>query len=214
MVQETPTIPQPKFNPWLEIWYRPRTTIRQIVQFDVRRGVFLLAILAGYSHYLQRASFQALGDSQSFMAVIGSGVIQGVVGGIISLAVSTFGVSLIAKRLGGEAETDATMAALAWGQAPVIFTLGLWVLRIAIYQDDVFRSRIMIIEEYPSLSLLFIPLMVAGILIVLGQFTLTVLILAEVNRFSVWRSVGTLLITIVVVGVPFLACFGIRLFPL
>ena len=43
------------FNPWLEIWYRPRYTIRQLIQWYPKRGVYVLAAVAGYVRYLNTA---------------------------------------------------------------------------------------------------------------------------------------------------------------
>lgn len=214
MTQETSSVIVPHFNPWLEIWYRPRTTIRRIVQSKAKRDIYLIAVFVGYAQFLQQARVQAMGDTIPFMSIIGQGLITGAIGGIVSLALSTFVISLVARRLGGVAETDETMAALSWGQAPVILTLGLWILQIGVYQDDIFKSRIIISEENAFFSFLPVALLGLGILISIGQFILTSLTLAEVHRFSIWRSIGTLIFSIAVVFVPLIACFGLRLIPL
>lgn len=208
MTEQSSAVLPTNFNPWLEIWYRPRTTIRRIVQWYPKRGVYILAAVAGYVQYLNRASSQALGDNMDLIGVLGLGLIVGTIGGIVSLAISTFGVGFVAQRLGGEADTDETMTALAWGQAPALFSLAFWILQIVLLQGDVFKSEISLIEANPIVGLLFIPLVAAGILILLGQSVLTVLTVAEVNRFSIWRSIASILLGGLVILLPFLLCFG------
>lgn len=195
------------FNPWLEIWYRPRTTIRRLVQLYPKRGVYVLAAAAGYVQYLSRAQDQALGDNMDLVGVLGLGLIVGTIGGIISLAISSFGVGFVARRLGGEAESDDTLTALAWGQAPILITLVLWLLQILFFQRNLFSSNLF--DSSSLYPLILIPLLASGILIGLGQLVLTVITVAEVNRFSVWRSLASVVLGGIVVLLPFLLCFAI-----
>lgn len=197
------------FNPWLEIWYRPRTTIRQLVKWYPKRGVYVLAAVAGYVQYLDRASNQALGDNMDLPAMLALGLIIGPIGGIISLAISGFGVGFVSRRLGGDAEGDETLTALAWGQAPAFITLALWLVQMVLFQGQTFRSEIPLIEENPAFALLLIPFIAAGILILLGQFILTVITVAEVNRFSIWRSIASIVLGALVILVPVMLCFGV-----
>jgi hypothetical protein len=196
-----------KFNPWLEILYRPRTTIRRIIQLDPKRGVYLLAGMAGYAQFLDNAMEQTLGNNMGLLAILGLGLLVGPIAGIISLAVSTFVVGFVARRLGGAAESEDTMAALAWAQVPAVVTLALAAIQILIFGGDIFKSEIPLIETNPALAIIFIPIAAAGILILLWQLILTVLTVAEANRFSIWRSIATLLISALVVVVPFAVCF-------
>jgi hypothetical protein len=207
MTQESFSGMPTQFNPWLEIWYRPRTTIRQLVKWYPKRGVYVLAGVAGYVQYLDSASDQSFGDNMDLVGILGLGLIVGPIGGIISLAISTFVIGFVARRMGGEADGDDTLTALAWGQAPAFISLAFWVLQILFFGADLFRMEIPLLQENPIFALLFIPLIAAGILVALGQLILTVLVLAEVNRFSIWRSLGSLLIAGVVVLIPLAGCY-------
>lgn len=206
MTESSTGIPT-NFNPWLEIWYRPRTTIRRIVQWYPKRGVYVLAAATGYVQYLGRASAQIMGDNMDLLGILGLGLILGPLGGIVSLGISTFAINLVSRRLGGEAESDDTLAALAWGQAPAFISLALWILQLLIFQGDVFKSEIPMVEANPSLGLIFIPIVAAGVLVAIGQFVLTVLTVAEVNRFSIWRSIASIVLGGLVIFLPFVLCF-------
>lgn len=207
MTEQSSSVLPTNFNPWLEIWYRPRTTIRRIVQWYPKRGVYVLAGVAGYGRYLDTASDQALGDNMDLLGVLGLGLILGPIGGVISLAISTFVIGFVARRLGGEAESDDVLSALAWAQAPAFISLAFWMLQIVLFGADLFKREIPLLEANPLFALLFIPLAAISLLVVLGQFVLTVLTLAEVNRFSIWRSIGTLLIAGLVVLIPLAGCY-------
>lgn len=199
-----------KFNPWLEILYRPRTTIRQIITRDPKWGVYILIALAGYDQYLDTATRQAFGDNLGILGILGLGLIIGPIAGIISFSIFSFMVGFIGRRLSGEAENDDVLAVLAWSQAPIIIKLILRAIQILIYGEDLFRSASPRLEENPILALMLIPFTAAGILIALWQLVLYVLTLAEVNRFSIWRSLGTLLIFGIVIGVPLFTFLLVR----
>jgi hypothetical protein len=205
MTQQPQTI-STKFNPWLEILYRPRTTIRRIIQLDPKRGVYVLAALAGYAQFFDNASDQAIGNNMALPTILGTGLVAGGVGGIIGLAIGTFVIGFVARRLGGDAESEDTMAALAWAQVPSVISLVLVAVQLLVFGGDFFKSEIPILEENPAIALVFVPIAAAGLLLSLWQLVLTVLTIAEVNRFSIWRSIAALLISGIVMVVPIAAC--------
>jgi len=202
MTQELSTMVSNKFNPWLEIWYRPRTTIRRIVKADPKWGVYILIALAGYDQYLDTATRLAYGDNLGIFGILGLGLLMGPLAGIISFSIFSFIVGFVGRRLGGDAENDDVLAALAWSQAPLLIKLLLRGIQILIYGEELFKSVSPRIEENPILALLLIPFAAMGILIGLWQTILYVLSLAEVNQFSIWRSITTLLIFGVIIVVP------------
>lgn len=202
MTEQSSSVLPTNFNPWLEIWYRPRTTIQRIVKADPKWGVYLLIALAGYDQYLDTASRQAFGDNLGIFGILGLGLLIGPLAGIISFSVFSFIVGFVGRLLKGEAENEDVLAALAWAQAPIILKLLLRGIQILIYREELFMSVSPRMEENPVLALLLIPFAAIGILIALWQLILYVLTLAEVNRFSIWRSIATLLIFGVIIVLP------------
>lgn len=191
------------FNPWLEIWYQPRRTIRRIVTLDPKRDIYLLALLIGYASWLERASTQGLGDGMPVWGILIAGLLVGFIGGIVSLGLGGLITGFVGRRLGGDASNEEATAALAWSQVPSIFGLILWIPQIILLGNETFTSTP---ADTSGLSLLLLPFLLIQIALGIWQLILTVATVAEVHRFSVWRAIGTLLLPALVIGVPLVAC--------
>ncbi len=190
------------FNPWLEIWYSPRRTIRRIITLDPKRDIYLLALLIGYSTWLDRASTQGWGDGMPVWGILIAGLLVGFLGGIVSLGIGGLITGFLGRLLGGDASNEEVTAALAWSQVPSIFGLILWIPQLLLLGGETFMSSSSRLEATPFLSLLLVPFFLIHLALGIWQIVLTVLTVAEVHRFSVWRSIGTLILPTLVIGIP------------
>jgi hypothetical protein len=115
--QEEPA-PWPK-KPWFYIWIKPRETIRAIVDADVKRYVFMIAILFGLLYcsapigfYTDEPGLLKWKPAIRLFSGVFVGLFRVYIGGII--------VHLIGKRLGGKATFDEITSTMAWMNIPAI----------------------------------------------------------------------------------------------
>jgi hypothetical protein len=190
-------------NPWLSIWMKPRETIRAIVDTDPERYIILIAMLSGIAPALNRASSNNAGDDSSLGVMILLALVVGAISGVILLYIGGALLNWVGNALGGEAEAVETSAAIAWASIPIIFGMVMWVPEFALYGQDLFRSYAPRISNNP------VPLLLMGTIEMitwLWAIGLLVACLSEVQRFSVWEAIVTLLISGAVLFAIVFAC--------
>ncbi|MBN1659069.1 MAG: YIP1 family protein [Anaerolineae bacterium] len=179
---------------WLTIWIWPRRTIRQIVDVNPRYGFLPLVVLAGWARAIDTSSSRSAGDTMSLGGILATVAILGPVGWLIGVYVGAAFLRFIGARLGGEAESEEVRAALAWSALPSVTMLPVFALLVAVLGLELFQSDMPSVET----NLLFaLGLAGAGLLALvasLWQIVLNVLTIAEVHRFSIWRSLTTWLV--------------------
>ncbi len=106
----------------IDIWLRPRSTIRGIIDSNPTKWVIPLAALNGAIWYFARVAAIVIPEEQTPILVRAAvqGAIWGSLGGILSLFV--FGVTMgwAGRRLGGVGRPIEVRAAYAWGRIPAI----------------------------------------------------------------------------------------------
>jgi Yip1 domain len=200
-------------NPWLTVWTRPRGTIRAIVDTDPSRSVLPLAMIYGISSTLGRSMQKSPGDVLSLPVVLGIALIGGSIVGIIWIYIMAALVRWTGSWLGGRATLDECRAAIAWGSVPSAVNLALMLGLIGVFGHDLFRTTGL---DDVGMTKGVILLVVGLGQVVIGVWAaiLTVKTVAEVHRFSAWRSLSAfLLIVAVMLGVIVaivLAVFALR----
>jgi len=188
--------------PWISIWARPRATLRQILDDDPRRHVFRLAALGGIADALQVSVTSGLGDTLSPLLSLAVALAGGALGGILFLFVSTGLILVCGRWLGGRGGTTQIMAAVAWSNVPEIWGLLLWLPRAALLGEEVFRAAPSRIEGNPPAALFFGLLMMAQTIFGLWGFVVALKCIGEAHQFSAWRALGTLVLVVLLAGVP------------
>ncbi|HET6445484.1 MAG TPA: Yip1 family protein [candidate division Zixibacteria bacterium] len=198
-------------RPWLDIWVKPRGTIRTIVENDPARYVLIFAALAGIAQALERASSRDLGNnSPSLVALLAIVLIVGSIGGLVSIYITAAIFRWTGSLLGGRASSIEVRAAIAWSSIPIIFTLVFWVPQLALYGVEMFTSVTPNIDNnpWPLLCLGLIQLVLYG-----WAFVILLKTVGEVHGFSAWRALiavalPTVTIVIVVFGCLLLTNIG------
>jgi hypothetical protein len=190
-------------NPWAAIWTRPRATIRGIVDTYPSRCVTLLAMIYGISSTLnsalQRESERDEGNATSLPAILGLALIAGSIGGVIGNLIMGALVRWTGSWIGGVASAQECRAAIAWGSVPQAVNLALVLGLIGVFGNDLFRSVDLEATGRGKAAIL-IAVGLAQIVLGIWSAVLTVKCIAEVHRFSAWKSLGALLL----VGLVFL----------
>lgn len=189
--------PQPveDCSPWRTIWFSPRRTIRAIIAAKVRPGwtpVVGLAIVASLLHTINSAQIPLPGwRFRLFML--------GVVGCMVVVAIGP-GPAILAwhgKWRGGVGTRRDIRQALAWSYAPLAVSAECWIpLWIAAGTSYDYSTPL-----NPVLRFVTLPLyVVADVVAPLWSLALGVAMLAEVQRYSIWRAVdGLVLLSFVAV---------------
>jgi hypothetical protein len=191
------------FNPWLTIWTQPRATIRQIVKHNPDYQVIVLGALLGMAQALDRAAARNAGDSLGLPMILLLCLIGGPIGGLVFLYLGGALLQWIGRWLGGLATMAEVRAALAWSSVPNIFGLAIWLPALALLGSDLFTATAPRVAAQPLLALVLLAL--AAIKLFLGVWStlLTLWCLSEVQQFSVWRALGSVLLAGLILIVPF-----------
>jgi len=187
-------------SPWSTIWFKPKETIRRIVDTNPRYQVIFLAILGGIAQTL--ANTRGMGDMFSFGALIFLCLLAGPMGGLLSLYISGFVMHWTAARLGGTATREQVRAVIAWSWAPIVYTLPLWGVKYILFREELFTTGKTFIESQPALSFLFELFTAVDFVITIWYLMILFTGLAEVNRISVGRGIAAAILAFVLVGLP------------
>ncbi len=167
--------------PWVTIWTQPRTTVRWLIQQDLRTSVILLGALQGVEFLFYCAYFASLGRELPTALIVTSVAIVGPVLGITALYIWAGLLALWGKLLGGKAQAGECRVVLAWSRIPMTLSLGMWLLLLmgASPHPFLFSARA------PS------SLFIAAICAIATLWSLALLVGAvrEVQGFSTMRSI-------------------------
>jgi Yip1 domain len=186
-------------SPLISIWDAPRATIRQIVDRDPRRWVNSLFFAAGVIATLN--GFTAAAEFFPVPIPLAGVPILCAMTGIVAIPVRHLGAwykRLIGRLLGGQATQREVVAVAAWATVPTIVGHGaLWIVRFALYGTEV------LLPEHPTIDassgLVQLSFGLAATLFSLWSGYVSIVGFAEVNRFSVARSVATSILTPVLI---------------
>jgi len=196
-------VPAEPLVPWVSIWTRPRATLRQVLEEDPRRWVFRLAALGGVAGALKLVSSSTFADSHSLSVVLAVCLGGGALGGIVALFLLTGLVGATGRWLGGRGGSTEVMAALAWSYVPGIWGLSLWLPLGALLGEEVFRAHPTLLEGNPPATLLFGFVKGVQLLIGFWGFIVSLKCVGEAHAFSAWRAFGALLVTGLILAVPY-----------
>lgn len=202
--------PDKPLNPWLTIWIWPRRTIRQIVDADPKYWLPLLIVLEGLARGLDIASNRNLGDTLSLSGILVLAGVMGPLGWLIGVFIWSGLLRWTGSRLGGQAESTEVRAAIVWSGIPAVGILLLWIPILALLGKEMFSSSLPTVEAQPLLALPLLALLLAQTVLSLWSLGLSILCLAEVHRFSVWRSLAATFLSAAIFAVP-IACLLIMM---
>ena len=189
-------------NPFLTIWTRPRATIRGILDQNPTYLVIPLAMAGGVVQALDRATQRNAGDALPLGAILGMALVAGSIGGLIGLYIGGALTGWAGRLLGGRGTGEEVRAALAWAEVPVLATIPIWIIQLALIGKEMFTSETPNLEANPALGLV---LMATGVIeIVLGIWALVIMFkcVGEAHGFSAWKALGSMLLLVLIIAVP------------
>jgi hypothetical protein len=191
------------FNPWVSIWTSPRATVSKLAHDTPNRGLWWLAAIYGFSGLLNFFQSIFLGNKIGIFPIFFLALILSPIWGYVSFSVWSFAVSLTGKWLKGAATFKVVRMAYAWSCVPFIINVVLWLILATVFGQALFTN---FHEGYPftrgQVAFLFMILILR---IAVGIWSLVIYLnaLAEVQKFSVLRAIGNMLLAVVLVGLFF-----------
>ncbi|MBN1561202.1 YIP1 family protein [candidate division KSB1 bacterium] len=190
------------FNPWKSIWLDSRATIRHIIETDPNRSLVLLIVFGGLANALNYAANFGLGDMMSFNQVLALCLIAGPLSGFINVYIWSWLLGISAKLFGGAATQRDMRRAVAWSWAPLVYLLPLWGVKYILFRQEIFKSERPFIEAHSFLRSLHGLFDTVDFFIALLTIFILFNTVAEVNGFSIWKSVGTIGVVLLILTLP------------
>jgi hypothetical protein len=188
----TPTKP---VRPWLYIWFKPRGTMRQILDYNPKYGVILLGFLAGAVSFLSGSLFSGPIFKGSPLRTIVFTFVFGVA--YLFLGIFLFGAyaKWAVSLFGGRGSVWDTRAALAW---PMLPSLILWVAYTVLIH---FFNSSGLATGNP---LYYLTRLADDFIQYYGLF-ISIKCMAEAHSISSWRALAAYIFSVLLLVIPILA---------
>jgi len=185
-------------SPWVTIWYRPRLTVRAIIESDPKRDVLLIAILFGLLSSFPSMVMFMQGDFLLLLLGMLFVFIGGPIFGIVWLYVTGAIFGFTGMLLGGQGTGAEVRAGIAWGYVPMLVVVALTIPLMMTVMLLIPNSQDFMMNPTASMGalstigscfmFLSVPLSLYGFYFVFLQS------LAEAQQFSGWRAFGSVLL--------------------
>lgn len=188
-------------NPWTHIWFKPRETIREIIQYNPKFRFIILSFLYGLPMLLHMAQNISLGERFSAGGISIAALILATFVGMLGLTIASGLVYWTGKWIGGNGSFHEVRAAVSWSNVPNIVAIIIWAILIFSFKKDIFMA------EFGEQNFVGTQLMlVSGSLIIqailsIWSFIILVKGLGEAQGFSAWKGVLNVLIPFFMVGI-------------
>lgn len=196
------TVVDPMPNPWISIWHEPRLTIERIVARDPKYCVLLLASLSGIAQTLDGAVERSLGDDVPWPFLLGTAAIGGPITGLLGLFVGSWLLKLTGGWMGGRGDALRIRTAIAWGSAPIVWGLLLWIPLLLVFGQELFATETPLMDSSPGLLALYVGFAALDVVISVWSIVVFLHCLGQVQGFSAWRALGNTLAAVAVIAVP------------
>jgi hypothetical protein len=181
-------------NPWLQMWTKPRETIRAIVQYNPKYLFGLLAGIYGFPLLLQFAQNLSLGETTSFTAIFLVSLVFSVFVGMLGITIISGLVYWTGQWIGGKSSYQNIRAAIAWANVPNIVNIAVWMVLSIVFGGQLFtRAFAEATFVGYQLTLVFLAFLVQAVIAVWG-FVIALKALGEVQGFSAWKALLNVLI--------------------
>lgn len=179
-------------SPWFSIWLHPRETIHKIiVEKDPNYRLFSLSFLIGLFLLLQLLpGFQgiSLGGALVFCVAVAP------VLGLLMLSILAFVLLLLGKCFGGKATFVQVRAALAWALIPVVSSLLLYIVLLFVLYHLLITMPASALQISGWDVILLVGYAIVQSVLGLWSFLLLITCIAQVQGFSLFRSVCSVLV--------------------
>ena len=189
-------------NLWTTMWFAPRQTIRQIIDTDPKYRLTFLIILGGIGQTLSNTSVRGMGDLISTPGLIALSLIAGPISGYFSIYIMSFVLHWLSHRMKGQATLQEIRTSIAWSWVPIVTLLPLWIPRMILFRAVLFTAERPMIESQPILTALYSVTNFVDQAIAIWSLMLLYIAISEVNKFSIWRGFGAVVLSGLIIAIP------------
>ncbi len=198
-------LPGQNLSLFLTIWYKPRSTIRQILDSNSDRYVAILVGIFGILRALEQASERNMGDTLPLVGTLVLVLLVGPLGGYITVYIFGAVYRWTGSWVGGKANSKEIRTALAWAYVPGILSLFLWIIKLVLFGEEMFTKATPRLDSSILLSIIFLGLLFIDIIISIWTLFLMVKCISEAHRFSAWKGLVTIFLGLLIIAVPIFA---------
>jgi len=190
-------------NPWLTIWTQPRATIAEIVRENPNRSIWWLSAIYGFSSILNSFQTALLGNKLNIAAIFLIAIVLCPIWGYISFSIWSWVVSFTGKLFKGAGTFKEIRAAYAWSCVPLIVNVLLWFLLAALFGRALFTEMKETQTFTQAQVTLLFGILIIRIAVAIWSIVIYLNALAEVQKYSVLRAIGNVIVAAVIVAIFF-----------
>ncbi|MBD3373922.1 hypothetical protein GF406_02705 [candidate division KSB1 bacterium] len=194
---------------WTMMWFRPRVVIRTLLENSPQYRMTFLIVFGGMAQALSNSANQNLGDWISTGQLILICLLVGPLGGLVSLYLMAWVIQQVSQRMGGKANTAELRTAIAWSWVPLVTVLPLWIPRLILFKDELFKSKTPMIDSITTLSHLYDISVFIDQAVAIWSMVLLYAAVSEANQFSIFKGVASVLISSILIALPLLIFISI-----
>ncbi len=185
------------------MWVRPKSTIREIIQYNNRFGFIGLCFLSGLVQGVHFSQAYSLGAFLSLWVILALIVILAVPIGAISISLTSILLYWTSRLIRGKGSYHDIRAAVSWSNVTAIvsvISIGLMVLTFG----EIFFYRKFAESLFGDWrSALLVSFLIVELVLSVWKFVIFILGLAEAQGFSAWMA----LLNVVFVAIVYLVLF-------
>lgn len=185
-------------NPWINMWFHPKQTIREIVDTNPRHRFIVLSALYGWMICLYYAQALSLGVSYQLWQILVGSLVLCIPFGAISILFTTLLIYLTGKIIRGQATFIEVRAAVSWSNVTSILNVLITLVLVTMFQELLFIQGISTGPTTDGISQFIFLIMIAEIAISVWRLILIIGSVSEVQRFSLWMGFLNLLFVFIV----------------
>lgn len=188
-------------NPWINIWTKPRDTIKKIVSFNPKYRFLILSFLYGLPMLLHSAQNLNLGESYTAVGIVIVAIVLATFLGMLGITIASALLHWTGKWIGGKADYHKVRAAVSWSNVPNIISIIVWILMIFAFKNQVFLENFdQMHTAGKALGFLRVGAVIEAIAAI-WSFIILVKGLGQVQGFSAWKGILNVLIPFFMVGI-------------
>lgn len=201
-------------NPWLSIWTEPRETMAGIVRENPNRFLWQLATIYGFCSLMNMFQSVVMGNAMGPIGIVILGILLAPFYGYISFTIWSFFVFLVGKLLKSQGDFKSVRAAYAWSSVPLAVNIPLWLLMVILFGHQLFLN----FPDAPSFTngqvWLLLLLLIFKVILAIWSLVIYINALAEVQKFSIIRSIVNIVIAAVIAGMIFSILWGLFVYAM
>lgn len=187
-------------NPWFSIWTHPRATVAKIAAENPNRSLWLLASIYGFCSLMSLFQSLMVGVSLGLIGIVILAIVFAPIWGWLNFSIWSLFVNWVGKWFRGHGSFKTVRCAYAWSCVPILVNVPLWLLMVALFGQQLFLE-----EPAPMMAtgqaVFFFAVLAIKVVLAIWSLVIYLNALAQVEKFSILRSIFTVVIAAILVSI-------------